>query len=384
MEDAARFALDDAGLCEELKSLRHELRAAIDQLLVSLGGAGGGVLEANRDAAGDVGTAISTESEMQRPGGLLDVVIAAGKRLTESLRVIEEVAKTLGGSVRCASGDSPGAKWAGRIEALRYRAYDVDARLQLRFGSGRAVQWKLCLILTQSLCKRPWRQVLGAAIEAGCDCVQVREKEMDGGELLRHVKEVRQIVSSMTATREDHSCIDDLRLTIDEFPAVGQIQQSSIVNRQSSIHPAVIVNDRVDVAIAAGADGVHVGQHDLSVRDVRRLAGRSLIVGVSTHNMDEAKAAVEAGADYCGVGAMFATSLKPDRTPSGPGYLQAFVERYPNTPHLAIGGITPDNVQGLIEAGARGLAVSTAICGADDPGAIARILLRCPSAICSS
>jgi thiamine-phosphate pyrophosphorylase len=137
---------------------------------------------------------------------------------------------------------------------------------------------------------------------------------------------------------------------------------------------AVIVNDRVDVALSAGADGVHVGQDDLTVAQARAIAGRNLIVGVSTHDESEARAAVEAGADYCGLGAMFATSLKPDRTPSGPEYARWFIERYSNVPHLAIGGITAANLPQLVNVGVRGIAVSTAVCAADEPNRITRDL----------
>lgn len=308
MEDVARFALDDGRLCGELKLLRHDLREALNSLPT-------GWLEANRDTSGDVGTIITTESEMSR-SGVGDIAIAAGKRLSEALRVIEEAGKTIDLQV------------ARRIESLRYRAYDLEQRLTLRLGSGRARQWRLCLLLTQSMCRRPWREVLSAAIDGGVDCVQVREKEMDCGELAAHVREVIAIA------------------------------------RQRDI--SVIVNDRADVALATGADGVHLGQGDLSVHDVRRLAGRTLIVGVSTHDLMEADRAVNDGADYCGVGAMFASSTK-QRATSGLAYLRQFIERYPEMPHLAIGGITPENVGKVHAAGAKGVAVSAAICEAQDP-----------------
>jgi thiamine-phosphate pyrophosphorylase len=311
MEDTARFALDDATLSAELKQLRHDLRSSLNALPE-------GWLEANRNTPDDVGTEISTASEMTRDS-FADVVIAAGKRLGESLRVIEEMSKTIDAGL------------ARDIKQLRYRAYDIEQRLMLRLGSGRAKQWRLCLILTTTLCRRPWREVLGAAIEAGADCVQVREKEIDGGRLVQHVRDVIDIA------------------------------------RQRGV--SVIVNDRVDVALAAGADGVHVGQTDLSVHDVRRIAGRSLIVGVSTHDLNEARRAVEDGADYCGVGAMFQTSTK-QRQPSGIAYLRGFIDRYPSTPHLAIGGIDSANIAQLVDAGARGVAVSSGICRADDPGAV--------------
>jgi thiamine-phosphate pyrophosphorylase len=316
MEDAARFALNDAKLCGELKSIRHELRAALDLLPP-------GWLEANRDTAGDVGTAISTDQELTR-AGLFDIVVAAGKRLSESLRVIEELSKTIHEHA------------ARQIESLRYRAYEVESRLQLRFGCGRAAQWRLCLLLTCSMCKRPWRETLRAAIGGGADCVQVREKQWDDATFIRHVREVIDVAHPLGAS--------------------------------------VIVNDRADVALAAGADGVHLGQRDLSVREVRRMAGRTLIVGVSTHNMNEARLAVEAGADYCGVGAMFATALKPAQLPSGVEYLRDFLQHFPHQPHLAVGGITPANVAHVLAAGARGIAVSSAICQADDPASVASAL----------
>lgn len=320
MEDAARFVLDDATLCGELKSMRHDLRAAADSLAPA-----DGWLEANRDASGDVGTSIGTESEFAR-GGLLDVVIAAAKRLTESLRVIEELAKTINIDA------------AQQIESLRYRTYAIDAALQRRLGTGRARQWKLCVLLTQSLCRRPWRDVLHGAIEGGADCLQIREKQMDGGELVRLVREAIEIARPRGVS--------------------------------------VIVNDRADVALAAGADGVHVGATDLSIRDVRRIAGRGLIIGASTHDLNEARTAVEAGADYCGVGAMFSTALKPQRVPAGIAYLQAFIDRYPNVPHLAIGGVTPQRVPELVAAGARGVAVSSAVCEAEDPAAACAAIVQ--------
>jgi thiamine-phosphate pyrophosphorylase len=139
---------------------------------------------------------------------------------------------------------------------------------------------------------------------------------------------------------------------------------------------AVIVNDRPDVAIAAGADGVHVGPDDLSVADVRRIAGAALLVGASTHDLDEATAAVAAGADYCGVGAMFATETKPDRPPSGPEYLREYLRIFPRVPHLAIGGISPANVGRLAGAGAAGVAVCGAVCRAERPAEVVRALRR--------
>jgi thiamine-phosphate pyrophosphorylase len=316
MEDAARFALDDAKLCRELKSLRHELREALTGLAP-------GWLEANRDTAGDVGTAISAAGETAR-SGLGEVVVAAGKRLGEALRVIEEVGKTVDPHL------------AGRVEALRYRFYDVESALHLRLGGGSAPQWRVCVLLTEALCRRPWADVLRAAVEAGAGCIQVREKQMSGADLARRARRVLDVA------------------------------------RPAGVR--VIVNDRLDVAQAVDADGVHLGPDDLSIADARRLVGRSLLVGASTRSLEQAEAAVTAGADYCGVGTMFPTTTRTAAAPAGPSYLRAFLQRFPAVPHLAIGGITPDNIGELIEAGVRGVAVSSAVCCAEDPAEAVRLL----------
>ena len=139
---------------------------------------------------------------------------------------------------------------------------------------------------------------------------------------------------------------------------------------------SVIINDRTDIALLAGASGVHLGQEDASVASVRELAGERLLVGVSTHDFAEARKALHDGADYVGVGAMFRTATK-DRDTSGPEYLAAFLEltrEQRPLPHLAIGGIAPENVGDLVAVGCRGVAVSSVVCGSDDPAGVCRRL----------
>ena len=141
---------------------------------------------------------------------------------------------------------------------------------------------------------------------------------------------------------------------------------------------AGVINDRPDIAISAGADGVHVGQEDLPVGAVRKIAGMSLLVGVSTTSMAQAMRAAREGADVCGVGPMFATSTKHKPTIAGAAYLREYLAE-PATagvPHVAIGGITPENVGELGAAGCRGVAVSGAVCGAAEPGEVCREILR--------
>ncbi len=312
MEEAARFCLDDADLNRRLKALRHDLAAALEPL----------PLTPNRDAPGDVGAAIKTPRESAR-GSLADVALAAGKRLSEALRSIEEYAKLLPGDL------------ARAIEKLRYRGYDLEQRLTLALATGCARQWRLCVLLTQSLCPDgDWQRVARAAVRGGADCLQLREKHLDASELLGRA---RWLVRTL--------------------------------GRDA----AIIVNDRPDVALLSGAHGVHLGQTDLPCREARRLVGRQLLIGVSTSRLSQARQALRDGADYCGVGPMFPTTTKHKDQIVGPRYLARYL-RWNRLPHLAIAGITPENVGQLTDV--RGIAVSSAVCSAKNPLTATRSLLR--------
>lgn len=126
-----------------------------------------------------------------------------------------------------------------------------------------------------------------------------------------------------------------------------------------------IVNDHLELALAAGADGVHLGQEDLPVAVARRLAGSSLLVGVSTHSMEQALAAQDAGADYLGVGPVFATPTKPDSRPVGLELVRA-AARQIQVPWVAIGGIDQSNLALVLSSGATRVAVVRAVAAAPD------------------
>jgi thiamine-phosphate pyrophosphorylase len=318
LEDLARFGLDDESSAGRLKTLRHELTAALEMLPA-------GWLAANRDPAGDVGRQLSTEGERSRRD-LVEVASAADGRLGEALRAIEECGKTIHPAL------------AARVEALRYRGYELALAVYRGLATGRAWQWLVGVLITESLCRRPWRETVQAALAGGADCLQLREKDLGGRELVSRTRWLVQIARPRGVS--------------------------------------VIVNDRADVAVAGGADGVHLGQADLDATDVRRLWGRALLVGISTHDPDEAARAVASGVDYCGVGPMFPTAVKPGRQPAGPAYLQRFIQDHPAVPHLAIGGIDPKSLPTLVAVGVRGIAATTAVCGAEDPGAVVAELRR--------
>ncbi len=127
-----------------------------------------------------------------------------------------------------------------------------------------------------------------------------------------------------------------------------------------------IVNDHVDLALAVGADGVHVGQKDLPIATVRRIVPREMIVGASTNNVEEARQAEKDGADYVSVGRLFETGSKPDTRPATTETLRA-VKAAVSVPVCAIGGIDESNIDEVIAAGADMVAVIGAVAGAADP-----------------
>jgi thiamine-phosphate pyrophosphorylase len=135
----------------------------------------------------------------------------------------------------------------------------------------------------------------------------------------------------------------------------------------------LIVNDRPDLAVAAGADGVHVGQDDMPVRRAREIVGPERIVGLSTHSPAQIDAA--AGVDYIGVGPVNATPTKPGRPAVGLELVQ-YASVHAQVPFFAIGGIDPSNVAAVRAAGAQRVAVVRALVDAEDPGAAARALLE--------
>ena len=140
-------------------------------------------------------------------------------------------------------------------------------------------------------------------------------------------------------------------------------------------HVSFIVNDRLDVALMSGADGVHLGQDDLPVAEARKLTGPDFIIGATAHNVQEALAAQSAGADYLGCGAVFATTTKRDTVPLGLEGLRA-IRQTVHIPIVGIAGITPLNYQQVLETGADGAAVVSGILGADNISKAVKAFLK--------
>jgi thiamine-phosphate pyrophosphorylase len=174
-------------------------------------------------------------------------------------------------------------------------------------------------------------------LEGGCRVVQLREKTMPLGDLYPVARALRKRC-------REAGCL-------------------------------FIVNDRVDLALAVEADGVHVGQDDLPAREARRLLSPGMILGVSTHDENQARRARDDGADYVAVGSMFPTGSKAGFRLVGPDLVRR-VRPEIRVPLVAIGGVTTDNVAEVIRAGADAVAVITAVCAAPDPAAAARAFLE--------
>jgi thiamine-phosphate pyrophosphorylase len=174
--------------------------------------------------------------------------------------------------------------------------------------------------------------ILDAALAGGSRLIQLREKEWPSGRVLPLAERLRARCAAAGAT--------------------------------------FIVNDRVDLALAAGADGVHVGQDDLPARTVRPLLRPGMVLGVSTHSVTQARAAQADGADYIAVGSMFPTRSKAEFELVGTDLLRKLRGEI-RVPLVGIGGITHANVGEVIAAGADGVAVISAVCAAADPRAAA-------------
>jgi thiamine-phosphate pyrophosphorylase len=318
LEDHARFVLDDALLCESLKGLRHDLTRAL------LEHGPPGLLEM-RDTLGDVGTSVQAEGEYRRDS-LRDVVLAAGKRLGESLRSLEEYGKLIGPQL------------GERVEALRYRFYTVEKALSLVGKAQRALRdARLYVLLSGASCVASLEWTIEQAAEGGAAIVQLREKELTDREWLRRAADVRRWT------------------------------------RRAGV--LFIVNDRPDIARLVEADGVHLGQDDLPVREARRLLGPDALIGVSTHEPEQVNRAVLDGASYLGVGPTFPSGTKKfDHFPGLDFVRQATTMTA--IPMFVLGGIDESNVRSVAQAGATRVAVGQAVAAADDPRAAAAALLE--------
>jgi len=318
IEEFCRFALNSGPLTERAKQIRHELSTVIGKL-------DDGRLISSRDTLSDVGVGKTVDKQLVR-GKLRDCFTAGCKRLTEALRVLAEMTQTQDRSA------------AETIEKLRYAAYTLEKDIVL-FGDAfeKFKRVRLYIVITSNL-PADVISLTCKCTAGGADCLQLRAK-----------------------------AIEDDKLFAIAVEFVRLCKDASVLS---------IINDRVDVAVAAGADGVHLGQNDLPVEQARKLQLAPLIIGKSTHSLKQLRAACEERPTYTALGPVFATETKPNAEAVGLDYVRQATEILADTGiyNVAIGGITLDNVEDVLRAGAKAIAVCAAVTKDSDPTAACRVL----------
>ena len=314
VEDYARFVTGDPASAKALKGLRQ-----------SLGVMGRRIPLFARDVPGDALKDHTPEAEVRRDTSG-EVATASLKRLQEALRTLEEYGKLV---------DRGMSRTAKR---LRFEAYLLESALARHPATAALARARLYAVLSPDLIPGDPVRSAAAALRGGIDVLQLRCKGPGWPD----------------------------RAVLRLADRIGALCRRDGV--------PFFLNDRVDLALACGADGVHLGQSDLSPRGARDLAGRKLLIGISTHTPRQLLAACRAPVDYVAVGPVFPTLTKPNRGAVGLALLKALPAEAP--PTFAIGGITRENLSRVRRAGASRVAVTGAAFRAPDVRAAVRALRR--------
>jgi thiamine-phosphate pyrophosphorylase len=317
VDDYARFVLNDPFLTCQFKSLRHDLAAAAAAVPAA-------ERHAARDTVHDVGTDITTSSERDRTDAW-GVCAASLKRTEQALRSLEEYGKLLDGD------------FAETVESLRYRLYTLEKALDVgRSSRDRLEGVQLCVLVDGRASASAFEALVEALIGERVGMIQLRDKRLEDREFADRARRLR------------------------------------LLTRTTSTLAAI--NDRVDIAAAVGADAVHLGQEDLALCDARAIVGIAMLIGVSTHNIEQARAAVLEGANYLGAGPTFPSQTKAFNQFAGLDYLRQ-VSAEIGAPIFAIGGITIANLPQVLASGVSRVAVGNAVTGNHQPAFAARQLL---------
>lgn len=277
-------------------------------------------LRAARDTPGDPGTELTHPQEEQR-SSVRSLLQANFCRVQEALRVLEEYGKLYHPNMGKA------------FKQMRYRVYTLESSLM---GYQRhQLLWRSRLYLVTS----PAENLLAtveAALKGGLTLVQYRDKTADDTLRLEQATKLRQLCHAYGAL--------------------------------------FIINDRVDLALAVDADGVHLGQQDMPIDMARQLLGPQRLIGRSTTNSEEMQKAVLEGADYIGVGPVYETPTKANKAAAGLEYVK-YAAQNSSIPWFAIGGIDANNINDVIDAGAERIAVVRALIQAEQPTLVTQYFL---------
>ena len=277
-------------------------------------------LRSARDTQQDPGTDLTHPQEAER-SNLQQVLQANFCRVQEALRVLEEYSKLYDGAM------------AAAFKQMRYQVYTLESQILAHDRYQKLLAAKLYLVTSPS---ENLIEIVDAALEGGLSLVQYRDKDVDDVTRMARAQQLCELCHSYGAL--------------------------------------FIVNDRVDVALAVNADGVHLGQQDLPIALARQVLGPDRIVGRSTTNLEEMRRALEEGADYIGVGPVYETPTKPGKAAAGLEYV-SFAAKHASIPWFAIGSITPNNLRDVMEAGAQRVAVVRSIMQAEQPTLVTQYFL---------
>ena len=311
LEDIARLMLNDAILSRKLKTIRHDLEEVDFTFKTQL-------LQA-RQADSDVGADIKVEQQFEKRD-LRSTIIANSRRIEQSLRVMEELAKT------------PEIKMdSDKFEKARFELYTIEkdliSRLLRKDKAGR-IKGLYAIIDTDSLKGRSHLDTAKEILEGGAKIIQLRDKTTPKKDLLSIAAGLKQLCSQYNAL--------------------------------------FIVNDYIDIAIASGADGVHIGHDDIPLPAARKLVPIDKIIGCSVYTPQEASIAQEQGADYIATSAIYPTVSKAGVNVIGLEGLRRIKDAI-TIPLVGLGGINYDNISEVISYGADSVAVISAILGACSP-----------------
>ena len=319
IEDWCRFGLDRDDFVRPLKDWRQQLGEHHHDRYRQA-----------RSTATDRAAGLSHPAQARR-SSVTAIIKANASRVQEALRVLEEF------------GRNTDPELAQAAAEIRYCLYDLEVRVLEACGHQYRLQQleqaKLCLITDPDRDNNLERLLHGveAALSAGVNLVQFRRKQGT----------------------------DQQRL----------LEAKALANLCRRFEALFIINDRIDLALLVDADGVHLGQDDLPLAEARQLIGPGRLLGRSTHNLDQLLMAQQEGADYVGVGPVFPTQTKPERTPAGLSWVQE-ASQHASLPWFAIGGIDSQTICSVCSAGAERVAVVSAIMGSNDPAEASRILLQ--------
>jgi len=277
-------------------------------------------IRAARDTPGDPGTELTHPQEQQRAS--IDVLLQANFcRVEEALRVLEEYGKLYH------------PKMGGAFKQMRYRVYTLESSL-IGFQRHKILAQSYLYLVTSPTEALPG--IVEAALQGGLTLLQYRDKTANDIDRLDIARKLRQLCQ--------------------QYGAI------------------FIINDRVDLALAVDADGVHLGQEDMPIAVARQLLGSQRIIGRSTTNPDEMQRAIEEGADYIGVGPVYETPTKVGKAAAGLEYVR-FAAKHSPIPWFAIGGIDVNNVNDVISAGAERIAVVRSLIQAEQPTLVTQFFL---------